>query len=90
MLYQYKDKLSSLPTEILRGIVYEFLSLYEVDNKESSFSKKIRQSNIYKRVEFTNLTLELRDKAILRHHYNHQKRKERLAELRDLSDTSIK
>ena len=42
VLHQYEDKLSILPTEILRGIICKFLSLYEVDNKESGLSKWIR------------------------------------------------
>ena len=39
ILYQYEDKLSTLPVEILRGIMYEFLSLCEVYDETSSFNK---------------------------------------------------
>lgn len=70
MLNQCKDKLSLLATEILRGIVYEFLSLHEADNEGRIFSEQIRESNVHERVELTNLGLELRNKATFRCHRN--------------------
>jgi hypothetical protein len=70
--------------------VYKFLSLYEADDEESSFSEQTRQSNTHKKVKFTALTLELRDEAIPRYYHNYLKKKERLEELKDISKASIK
>ena len=64
--------------------------LCKVDDEGSNFSKQIRKSNLYKRVKFTALILELRDEATFRYHRNRPKRKERLEELREISKTSVK
>ena len=64
------SRLDALNMEILRGIVYEVISLYELDGNSNIFTNYIRNLISYKRRELNSLILECRDEATIRRYRN--------------------